>query len=142
MPSRYAHDGFPTLRARLTSKLGTLMSGGEKWTGLNRLRAEWITIRNGIELLILSNIISREHREMGLQPEIKNWSACKAHTSAERLIPVVTARLLGCLIRANSNEFFGTLSSRLTTSRTRLWSGTLVVRFAEMEAATRDTTAV
>src|ERR1700730_5690381 len=90
MPSRYAHDGFPTLRARLTSKLGTLMSGGEKWTGLNRLRAEWITIRNGIELLILSNIISREHREMGLQPEIKNWSACKAHTSAERLIPIVT----------------------------------------------------
>jgi hypothetical protein len=97
MPSRYAHDGFPTLLARLASKLGTLMSGGEKWTGLNRLRAEWITIRNGIELLILSNIISREHREMGLQPEIKNWSAFKAHTSAERIIPIVTARLLDCL---------------------------------------------
>jgi hypothetical protein len=70
---------------------------------------------------------------MGLQPEIKNWSAFEAHTSAERLIPVVTARLLGCLIRANSNEFFGTLSSRLTASRTRLGAGTLVVCFAEME---------
>jgi hypothetical protein len=54
----------------------------------------------------------------------------------------VTARLLDCLIQANSNEFFGTLSSRLTASHTRLWSGALVVCFAEMEAATRDTAAV